>query len=272
LRLPSDVVLCRACEDIALDSSTIVSGYEDISPWAVHFTSPSLPRPLEPPPPGSEKGISRAQLLHHIREIQAQDKTGYSNIMSILWEGRIEPFAEPHGAGKDVPEVADAHRSAALSEIPLHLLDRLVKHRSLYGIGFSQDFLVTRGGARVWYIEASGAPAQAIHRQVEHRVREGVDPADPFWQVTPFIEFPDPSQPFADWRWEREWRVPGGLRFKPSDVAFLFIPEALHDKARHFFADHHVANTGPAYLCPYVDATWDRERIQAQLETTQQAA
>jgi hypothetical protein len=249
-----------------------VSGYEDISPWAVHFTSPSLPRPLEPPPPGCEKGISRAQLLHHIREIQAQDKTGYSNIMSILWEGRIEPFAEPHGAGKDVPEVADAHRSAALSEIPLHLLDRLVKHRSLYGIGFSQDFLVTRGGARVWYIEAGGAPAQAIHRQVEHRVREGVDPADPFWHVTPFIEFPNPSQPFADWRWEREWRVPGGLRFKPSDVAFLFIPAALHDKARHFFADHHVANTGPAYLCPYIDATWDRERIQAQLETTQQAA
>jgi len=249
-----------------------VSEYEDMSPWAVHFTSPSLPRPPEPPPPGPEKGISRAQLLHHIGEIQAQDKTGYGNIMSILWDGRIEPFAEPHGAGKDVPEVTDAHRSAALSEIPLHLLERLVSHRSRYGIGFSQEFLLARGGARVWYIETGGAPAQAIRRQVELRITNGVDPADPFWQVTPFMDFPDPGHAFTDWRWEREWRVPGGLRFEPSDVAFLFIPAEFHGKARQFFTDHQLANSGPAYLCPYVDVTWNRKRIQAQLETVPRVA
>jgi hypothetical protein len=238
-----------------------------MSPWAVHFTSASLPRAPEPPPPGPGKGVSRAQLLHHLSEIQAQDKTGYSNIMSILWEGRIKPFVEPHGAGKNVHDVADAHRSAALSEIPLHLLDRLVKQRSHYGIGFSQQFLLAHGGGRVWYLETSGVPAQAIRRQVEQRVQNRVDAADPFWQVTPFIDFPDQGHAFTDWRWEREWRVPGGLRFKPSDVAFLFIPAELHDKARQFFMDHQIANSGPAYLCPYVDVTWGQDRIQAQLET-----
>jgi hypothetical protein len=209
--------------------------------------------------------MSRARLLHQIREIQAEDP-GYSNIMSILWDGRIEPFAEPHGAGKDVPEVADGHRSAALSEIPLHLLQRLVQQRSHYGIGFSQEFLLARGGARVWYIETSGGPVQVIRRQVQQRVRAGVDSADPFWGITPFIDFPDPAQAFSDWRWEREWRVPGGLRFEPSDVAFLFIPDEFHDSARQFFTDHQLENTGPAYLCPYIDVTWDRNRIQTQLE------
>lgn len=240
--------------------------YEDMSPWAVHFTSPSLPSPRVPLPPGPEKGISRAEMLHHINEIQAQDKTGYSNVMSILWDGMIEPFAEPHGAGKDVCDVADAHRSAALSGIPLHLLDRLVRRRSCYGVGFSQEYLLARGGGRVWYLETGGGPAQAIRRQVEQRIGNGVDPADPFWQVTPFIDFPDPEDAFTDWRWEREWRVPGGLRFEPSDVAFLFIPAEFHDKARQFFTDHRIANSGPAYLCPYVDVTWDRSRIQAQLK------
>jgi len=203
-----------------------------MSPWAVHFTS------------------------------------GYDRVMSILWDGLIEPFDEPHGAGRLVPEVAQRHRSAALSEIPLHLLHRLVKARSQYGIGFAQDFLLEHGGGRVWYLEAGGVPAQSIERQVAERVGQTVEADDPFWATTPFIDFPDPSHPFTDWRWEREWRVPGGLRFTPDDVAFLFIPGHNHGPARQFFTDHKVANTGPAYLCPYIDPTWDRARIQAALEST----
>ncbi len=188
--------------------------------------------------------------------------------MTILWDGVVRPFEEPHGAGKDVPEVAYSHRSAAFSEIPLHLLDRLVASRSEYGIGFSQEFLLANGGGRVWYLEAEGAPADAICRQVAERQNGIVEPGDPFWATTPFIEFPDSSRAYADWRWEREWRVPGGLRFSPDDVAFLFIPERFHADARRFFADHRAAHTGPAYLCPYIDVTWDRDRIRADMNET----
>jgi hypothetical protein len=244
-----------------------MTDYEDMSPWAVHFTSPAVPRPPAPQPPRAAHGASLAELLHHVNEMRAEDRTGYSNIMSILWDARIDPFADPHGAGKDVPTVAEHHRSAAFSEVPLHLLDRLVRNRSHYGVGFSQQLLLARGGGRVWYLEEGGAPAEAVRRQVEQRVRQRVDPDDAFWRTTPFIDFPDPRHPFTDWRWEREWRVPGGLRFEPADVAFLFIPEGFHDDARQFFTDHEAAHTGPAYLCPYIDVTWDRDRIQASLET-----
>jgi hypothetical protein len=203
-----------------------------MSPWAVHFT------------------------------------TGYDRVMSILWDGFIKPFDEPHGAGRLIPEVAENHRSSALSEIPLHLLKRLVTARSHYGIGFAQEFLVEHGGGRVWYLEVGGAPAEAVQRQVDERAARTVNPDDPFWASTPFIDFPDPFHPFTDWRWEREWRVPCGLGFTPENVAFLFIPEHNHTAARQFFTDHKAANTGPAYLCPYIDPTWDRTRIQAALEAT----
>jgi hypothetical protein len=71
---------------------------------------------------------------------------------------------------------------------------------------------------------------------------------------------------WEDWRWEREWRVPGGLQFKPEDVAFVFLPEESHDAARGFLVDHQTANTGPAYLCPYIDPGWPRDRIDKALE------
>jgi hypothetical protein len=195
-----------------------------------------------------------------------EDTTGYWNSLSILGSGFIRPFADPHGAGKDVPEVANLHRSCALSEIPLHLLDRLTKARSLYGVGFHQSTLVRHGGARVWYVEDAGPMATKIEEQVQARVDEGVDPDDSFWRITPFIDFAKPDSSFEDWRWEREWRVPGGLSFEPEDVAFLLLPEEWHEAARQFFADHRFAHTGPAYLCPYIDPRWPREKIEQSLD------
>jgi len=226
--------------------------YEDMSPWAVHFTTPNQTQPIEEP---LRKGWIEG-LLDFLERRRLEDTTGYWNSLSILGSGFIRPFAEPHGAGKDVPEVADLHRSSALSEIPLHLLDRLIQNRSPYGVGFHQDALIRAGGARVWYVEDPGPIAATIQSQVQTRVNAGVDPEDAFWRMTPFIDFAKPDSVWEDWRWEREWRLPGGLRFKPEDVAFLFLPEDSHNAARQFFVDHHTANTGPAYLCPYIDPRW----------------
>ena len=61
--------------------------------------------------------------------------------------------------------------------------------------------------------------------------------------------------------WEREWRHVGTMMFEEKDVAFLLIPEELHDAANDFFANAQEENLGPAYFCPYVDPTWSREHI-----------
>jgi hypothetical protein len=185
-------------------------------------------------------------------------------MMSILWDRHIRPVSEPHGAGREIPGLEDRHRPACFSETPLHLLQPLVEFRSDFGVGFSQDFLLSKGGGRVWYLEDEGVLAGSVKKLVAEAADGPVDPADPLWTLTPFIDFPVPGS-LEDWRWEREWRVPGGLRFLPADVAFLFIPEKLHEKARQFFSDHEFADTGPAYLCPYIDPHWTRPRIEAAL-------
>jgi hypothetical protein len=219
--------------------SALSTGYRgnadwpDMSEFAVHFTKAS--------PTASE----------------------YEVMMKILWEGRIAPTG-PLGAVRKLPELGDSQKSACLSEIPLDLLTRLIQRRSLYGIGFRQDFLVDRGGARVWYLDKGAPAAESFQALVRDGMTGGIDPTDAIWAITPFVDYPG-EYPSTQYRfeWEREWRVPGGLTFGPDDVAFLFIPEGLHAGARSFFEDHLRDNSGPAYLCPYVDATWDMVRIQA---------
>lgn len=237
--------------------------YEDLSPWAVHFTSPEKRSGAPVPRPSHERGgVGLASLLKHIK---TSDPTGYSNAQSILGSGFIRPVKTPHGAAFNVPEVADRHRSASFSEIPLHLLARLVKHRSPYGVGFSQDFLRRHGGGKVIYLEEDGAQAKAMKELVRDASSEGVDPADPIWNLTPFVDFVDVTATSNDWRWEREWRVPGGLSFKPNDVAFLFLPEDLHEKARQFYANAEAENAGPGYFGTYIDVTWGQQRISDEL-------
>jgi hypothetical protein len=219
-----------------------MTDFEDMSPWAVHFVRPS---PSALSPDGEE--------------------SGYYSVMQILFEGRINPVLDPHGVAWEIPELHDLNRPACFSEVPLHLLKRLAKTRSEYGIGFSQRFLRSKGGSRLWYVEDDSEAATAIKKVVAHHISDGVDSDDPLWRVTPFIDLATTKTAFGDYLWEREWRVPGGLDFQPDDVAFLFIPEELHDKARQFFTDVEVEGSGPAYLCPYIDVKWDRERIEKEL-------
>jgi hypothetical protein len=211
-------------------------GWTDMSEYAVHFTKPSL------------------------------TEDAYRVVMSILWDGTIRPGNNPLGAARYVSEVRDSQRSACFSEIPLDLLQRRIQRRSLYGIGFHQDFLVAKSGARVWYLDNEGEVAGRFQVLVNQRSFFGVDVDDPLWKLTPFVDFPGTyGTSRYEFEWEREWRVPGGLQFAPDDVAFLFIPEQYHDAARGFFEEHEYDHTGPAYLCPYVDPTWGMNRIQQAL-------
>jgi hypothetical protein len=207
--------------------------WRDMSEFAVHFTKPS------------------------------PTASAYEVIMKILWEALIAPTG-PFGAAKNLTELGDSQKSACFSEIPLDLLERLVNRRSLYGIGFRQDFLISRAGARVWYLDRDGPRAESFQRLVREAMTGGIDVTDSLWTITPFVDYPGAyGSTQYRFEWEREWRVPGGVAFGPEDVAFLFIPEELHAGARSFFEDHFRDNTGPAYLCPYVDPTWDMARIQA---------
>lgn len=239
-----------------------------MSDFVVHFTKPvPLDEIEQPDPPNIAQGTSLGELLEHVRRIREQDRTGYGRWIEILGSRVLMPGTRPLGAARRIAELAESQRVVCFSEIPLDMLDRLVERRSLYGLGFTKEFIVQAGGGPLWYLDDEGEQAGIVRAQIDERVRAGVDPTDPFWKLTPFIDNPGVywGRPYR-FEWEREWRVVGELRFHQRDVAFLFLPEEEHDDARQWFADVEIENSGPAYFCPFVDPRWDMDRIQRALE------
>ena len=91
----------------------------------------------------------------------------------------------------------------------------------------------------------------------------GINVDDPIWKLTPLVDHTAPNYHFE---WEREWRRPGGLRFAPDDVAFLFVPDQddEHERAKRFF-ETGGDGAGPAYSCPVLDPLWDAEKLAEEL-------
>jgi hypothetical protein len=239
-----------------------------MSDYVVHFTKPIDLGTITPPAPRADpKRPTLVEMLAEIRHVNQQDRTGYHPWIDILGGRELRAGLKPLGAARRVPGIEGTQRCVCFSEIPLDMLDRLIQRRSLYGIGFPKEFIVSKGGAPLWYLDKDGAQAPIIRAQIDERVAAGVDPDDPFWELTPFIDNPGnyAGRPYR-FEWEREWRVIGDMTFHEEDVAFLFLPEDDHDKARQFFAEVESEHSGPAYLGPYIDPRWDIQRIQDALK------
>lgn len=195
----------------------------------------------------------------------SDEQSAYQNMMSILGVGELRPGGS-FGAGRGLGALGDSQRCVCLSEVPLGSLKRLVDRRSRYGIAFTQEFLSDRGGARVWYVDKDTAAHEAFEALKKQKL-DKFDASDPFWRVTPFVDFPgDYGGTSYRFEWEREWRIQGSLAFVPDDVSFLFIPEDQHDAARAFFAEAKAENTGPSYICPFLDPLWDLDRVESEIE------
>jgi hypothetical protein len=242
--------------------------WHDMSDHVVHFTKPVDLATITPPPARPDpKRATLAETLAEIAFLNLQDRTGYHPWLEILGSRELKAGEKPLGAARRVRGVEPSQRCVCFSEIPLDMLDRLIQLRSLFGVGFAKSFIVANGGAPLWYLDKDGIQAPIIRAQIEQRVADGVDPDDPFWKLTPFIDHPGSyaGRPYR-FEWEREWRVIGDMRFREDDVAFLFLPEEDHDTARQFFVDAEVENRGPAYLGAYIDPRWDMQRIQDALK------
>ncbi|MCL5886786.1 MAG: abortive infection system antitoxin AbiGi family protein [Actinobacteria bacterium] len=188
--------------------------------------------------------------------------SAYDVMLSILGSGMLRASG-PYGIAATLAPNPDSQKVVCFSEAPLDVLDRIIRNRGPYGIAFSKDFIISRGGGSVWYVEPDSEAAAAV-LEVILPSESSASPQNPAWSITPFIEFvgAGPNGPF---RWEREWRHVGHLCFNQVEPSFLFIPEELHDAARAFFEDARAENLGPCYECKFLDARWERKRVLAEL-------
>lgn len=199
--------------------------------------------------------------VHFVRE---GERPAYDVTISILSMQSIRGGG-PFGAARGLARPDFTQRSACFSELPLDGLDRLVTRRGRYGIGFNQLTLLKYGGGHVWQVERDSATAFAIRALRDEKVGPPMDTASPFWHIAPFIDFPGAGGTKYRFEWEREWRVPGDLTFEVDDVAFLFLPEEFHERARFFFATVQRDNSGPVYTCPLADPAWPGDRVHDAL-------
>ncbi|MFZ5720201.1 MAG: abortive infection system antitoxin AbiGi family protein [Pseudomonadota bacterium] len=182
----------------------------------------------------------------------------YMNQMGILSRQIIEA-RNPFGIARHSAPVGASQRAVCFSEVPLHQLSRLAEVRSRYGIGFRKDFLVQAGGNPILYAYRDQGLVNAIRSLMTLAAGNA---QSPIWRVTPFVDAPGTYQHSSYFfEWEREWRTLGDLSFTTSDVAFLIIPEDLHEAARAFFEEARQDNTGPCYECPFIDPNWDQDQV-----------
>lgn len=142
------------------------------------------------------------------------------NLTAILSVGFIRP-TRPCSWQRKIAERAPIPRLACLSEIPLEFIDRLTRRRGLYGVAFTRSFVAKAGGTRVWYLDDEN-PLSAMYFDEILRLIDDRDFRDGLWQLAPFV---DPTGAGYRFDWEREWRVPNGLRFALRDVAFVLTPD-----------------------------------------------
>jgi hypothetical protein len=106
-----------------------------------------------------------------------------------------------------------------LTETPAHELGRF-SHKRKYGLVFKREFVVTKGGQRVWYVNYGTPAFEALTHEINRPKPVGVKSR--FFELTPFIDMWHPDKYAFDW--EREWRVNGDLEFEWSNVEYLITP------------------------------------------------
>lgn len=216
------------------------SHWADMSNYLVHFTK--------------GKGAPQSAGAHD---------PSYRAMLSILFSGALKPGA-PFGIGRKLAPDPQTQMSVCFSEIPPGEWSRLVERRkSAFGIGFTKGHIVSCGGGPIWYVR-KGSPQDAAMKKLMKAGK--ADPDNSIWRITPMIDAPGKyGWSTYEYEWEREWRHVGELVFEVQDVAFLFIPEALHAAARGFFQNAYEDHIGPAYFCPFLDPLWSRERVEEEL-------
>jgi hypothetical protein len=186
-----------------------------------------------------------------------------------IYADRVLRPGETFGIGRKRCPDPDSQLAVCFSEIPPGEWARLEERRGTkYGIAFRKRLLISRGAGPIWYVWKGSPQWLALHRLME---AASTDVDADIWKLTPLIDAPGEyghSRRYF-FEWEREWRHVGQFAFEPKDVAFLLIPEDRHADAREFFEFVHRDNTGPAYLCPYIDPSWDRDTVMSALRPTQ---
>src|SRR5437879_4778666 len=88
-------------------------------------------------------------VVHLTRDTEC---AGEINHLSILASQILRPGGM-FGIARGKAPVPETQQCVCFSEMPLHVLGRLVRRRRSLGIGFRKSLLQSRGGGPIWYVD-----------------------------------------------------------------------------------------------------------------------
>lgn len=167
------------------------------------------------------------------------------------------------GTARNLGDVASQQEALSLSEIPLDRLSRLGERHGGFGFGFTKDLVREKGGAPVWYLRRDSAVQLRFQELVRQAMLGGIDPSDPIWALTPFVENPGSGDGWRyEFDWEREWRVPKELKFEYSDVQFLVVDGPAGSKNQRTLGQYWAQQT-PESVPSMFALDWSMKQLQA---------
>jgi hypothetical protein len=164
----------------------------DYSPLVVHFTK--------------DRRMVREDLIAESDPLFAHRHTSArERLISILLNRIIY--------GSPMPFLPTERQAVCFTECVWKGLTRLADRYSPYGVVFSKRLIFDSGGGPALYLR--GDALRDIGDQLPEGIHPFIAPFDPEARLKPGVRL--------DWLHEREWRLPGHLRFEYADIEYVIV-------------------------------------------------
>ena len=221
--------------------------------------------------------LSRAQFLNQkpdyseflVHLTRRRDDAAAWQVLAEILEASEVRGLGPHCLfNENISELPSGEKSrfnvACFSECPLETIGNLVQEVSgrqvqlePYGVFVAKELVKEERGNPVLYVNwpASDKFFDLWELLVAQKN---------WWILNDIMPFVSIVKDGHDFHWEREWRIPGGLKIAPDSVPLVVCPET------HIgLVQNRLRNTGHGdwLRVPFVDADWRPERIVQELST-----
>jgi hypothetical protein len=183
-------------------------------------------------------------------------------------EGLCTLIGGPQGLFDKVSKVPkEAIKAVSLTEAPLDQVKHFAqpipgdpsRNYSKYGLVFSQDFIRRNGGNPCFYLNTLYSDnlkkaALSLVDCVRYEDKPECLKLLPFFSIFGLAGAAKGKKEI-DYYWEREWRVPGDLKFKRQDV---FVGLCEHGNVDEF---------SEMYKIPFICPDWNYDRILTNLRS-----
>ena len=176
----------------------------------------------------------------HLTRNTDDAKSAKDNLIEIICS-RVIQARNAKGLFYATEGVWDKVRSVCFTETQFSNIKQLIGKQqgrgvelSPYGLVFSKEFIIQRGGNPVFYVNTYNS------QERKEAIIESVRQLDPVKQkeIAPYIEifgWTGSGAGIYDFHWEHEWRYPGDFEFGWKDVVFGLCEDEYIEEMEQLF-------------------------------------